>query len=86
MNSSIELIKPLDVQKYIDALDNILGVDHAYYMGDKDVEAIMEIIRMAKNYEDLIAHQQKELKITRAYLHDNGLEFDLLSYYIRNGG
>ena len=29
---------------------------------------------------------QKEMKITRAYIHDNGIEWDLLSYSKRNGG
>jgi hypothetical protein len=33
-----------------------------------------------------IERLQKELKITRAYIHDNGLEWDLLSYSKRNGG
>lgn len=28
----------------------------------------------------------EELKVTRQYLHDNGLEWDLLSYTKRNGG
>lgn len=33
-----------------------------------------------------IERLQKELKITRAYIHDNGFEWDLLSYSKRNGG
>jgi hypothetical protein len=33
-----------------------------------------------------IERLNNELKITREYLHDNGLEFDLLSYNKRNGG
>ena len=32
------------------------------------------------NALDLINRLQKENKITREYLHDNGLEWDLLSY------
>lgn len=130
---NIELKAPFNAQKYIDALDHILGSDNAYYQGDKDVDTIVELIGMAKAYEDLIVCQQeeieglrryinqklngtinlisaydiecakskaieffqqkqelekleKEAKITRAYLHDNGLEFDLLSYSQRNGG
>lgn len=33
-----------------------------------------------------IERLQGELETTRAYLHDNGLEWDLLSYSKRNGG
>ena len=33
-----------------------------------------------------IERLQKELETTRAYIHDNGLEWDLLSYSKRNGG
>ena len=42
---------------------------------------------------DLINSQQaeierldKEIQVTRSYIHDNGLEWDLLSYFKRNGG
>jgi hypothetical protein len=35
---------------------------------------------------DIINQQNDELGKLRAYIHDNGLEWDLLSYYKRNGG
>ena len=38
-----------DIKKYIEALNNILGVDHAYFNGDENVEAIVELIVIAKN-------------------------------------
>jgi protein-arginine kinase activator protein McsA len=47
---------------------------------------------IALNYEERkvlkaeIEKLQGELETTRAYLHDNGLEWDLLSYSKRNGG
>ena len=39
-----------------------------------------------KNLETENERLKKELNITRAYLHDKGLEFDLLSYSERIGG
>ena len=56
-----EIVK-IDVQKYIDALDNLIGQDHAYYAGDENVDAIVEIIKIAKNYEYIINHQKVEIK------------------------
>ena len=34
----------------------------------------------------IIKCQKAELEMTRKYIHDNGLEWDLLSYSKRNGG
>lgn len=34
----------LNIEKYIEALNNILGIDSAYLAGDKDVDAIVECI------------------------------------------
>ena len=46
----------------------------------------METIDIINNQNAEIERLNKELSITRSYIHDNGLEFDLLSYYKRNGG
>lgn len=35
---------------------------------------------------DLINRQKAEIEMLRNYMHDNNLEFDLLSYSKRNGG
>ena len=50
------------MQKYIDALDNLLGEDHAYYSGDKNVDTIMELILKSKDSFDIIKVQQIRLE------------------------
>lgn len=38
-----------NLRKYTEALNNLLGVDHAYLSGYENVDAIVELIVMAKN-------------------------------------
>lgn len=51
----------IDIEKYAKALNNLIGVDNAYLKGDKDVDAIVEIIVMAKKMEGIINRQKAEL-------------------------
>lgn len=44
----------VDVEKYDRALSNLVGADNAYFQGDEDVDAIVEVIRLAKKYSDFI--------------------------------
>lgn len=37
----------MNIEKYIEALNSLLGADNAYYQGDKDRDAIVELIVMA---------------------------------------
>jgi hypothetical protein len=73
-------IKEMNIEKYIEALNNLLGSDCMYYQGDKDVESIIEIILTARDLAKDNEILNKELQIIRAYIHNNGLEWDLLSY------
>lgn len=41
---------------------------------------------LAQETRELINRQKTELQIMRNYIHDNNLEYDLLSYSKRNGG
>lgn len=41
-------MKTFNIEKYIEALNNLLGSDNAYYQGDKDRDAIVELIVMAR--------------------------------------
>ena len=57
-----------------------------------DETEIITAYQRAMKQNDLIDRQKadierwnKELNIIRAYIHDNGLEWDLLSYSKRNG-
>lgn len=54
-----EIVK-IDIEKYAEALNNLIGVDSAYFRGDKDVDAIVEIITIAKKQENLINRLQAE--------------------------
>ena len=44
-------IRTIDLEKYIEALNNILGADNAYFRGDKDVDAIVELIGIANRQQ-----------------------------------
>lgn len=52
-----------NLTKYTEALNNLLGVDHAYLSGDENVDAIVELIVMAKELT-------KENKTLRAQTQD----------------
>ncbi len=41
---------------------------------------------LMKDALDLINRQKSEIEMMRNYIHDNNLEYDLLSYSKRNGG
>ena len=56
-----EIIK-VDVEKYGKALNNLIGVDSAYFNGDKDVDAIVEVITLAKKYENIINRQKTAIE------------------------
>lgn len=55
-----EMPETINVVKYISALDNLLGSDHAYYAGDPDVDAIMEVIMLAKKLDKRVKELTKE--------------------------
>lgn len=44
----------INIEKYAKALNNLVGVDSAYYRGDKDVDAIVEVIIAAKKLENKV--------------------------------
>lgn len=51
-------MKTFNIEKYINALNDILGVDHAYFSGDEKVDALVELIVTAKN----LAEENEKLK------------------------
>lgn len=44
----------MNVEKYVESLNSILGVDNAYFMGDKDVDNIRECIQSVQQYYNLL--------------------------------
>ena len=44
----------INIEKYAEALNNLIGVDSAYVQGDKDVDAIVEVIVAAKKLENRV--------------------------------
>lgn len=52
------------------ALNNLIGVDCAYFAGDKDVDAIVEIITLAKRMENTINRQTAEIERLQKYNSD----------------
>ena len=55
--------KTFNIEKYIEALNDLLGVDHAYFCGDENVEAIVELIVMAKE----LAEENNKLMAFKEY-------------------
>lgn len=51
----------INVEKYINALNNLLGSDNAYYAGDPDVDAIVEVIVANKKLEERVKELEAEL-------------------------
>ena len=55
----------INIEKYAEALNNLIGVDSAYLAGDKDVDAIVELIVAAKKLENKVkelTEENEELK------------------------
>ena len=50
----------INIEKYINALNNLIGSDNAYYAGDPDVDAIVEVIVTAKKLEDRVKKLTEE--------------------------
>lgn len=75
MNVDNEIVK-FNAQKYIDALDGLIGADHAYFSGDPQIELILEVIRIAKEYETIINElysKNQSLKIENTLLQQQAL-------------
>lgn len=52
----------LDIKKYISALNNLIGMDYGYYIGDPDVDAIVEIIMLAKKLDERVKEMENALE------------------------
>ena len=50
----------INIEKYAEALNNLIGVDSAYYKDDKDVDAIVELIVAAKKLENRVKELEAE--------------------------
>lgn len=50
----------INIEKYANALNNLIGVDSAYLAGDKDVDAIVELIVAAKKLENRVKELTEE--------------------------
>lgn len=69
------------MQKYIDALDRILGVDHAYYSGDKDVDTILELISTSREMYEIIQMQRDVLELQNAILKEERTNKTLIDMF-----
>lgn len=66
----------INIEKYIDALDNLLGADNAYYSEDPDVDAIVEVIVAAKKLEERVKELNEENEKLKAEIKDLEEEYD----------
>ena len=60
----------INIEKYINALNNLLGSDNAYYAGDPDVDAIVEVIVANKKLEDMVKKLTEENESLKADIKD----------------
>ena len=52
----------INIEKYAEALNNLIGVDSAYMARDKDVDAIIELIVAAKKLENRVKELTEEIR------------------------
>ena len=50
----------INIEKYAEALNDLIGVDSAYFQGDKNVDAIVEVIVAAKKLENRVKELEAE--------------------------
>ena len=50
----------INIEKYAEALNNLIGVDSAYFQGDENVDAIVEVIMAAKKLENRVKELEEE--------------------------
>lgn len=58
-------------------------IERLEYCNEVNISSIGTLHERIKEKDAEIEKWTKELKITREYMHNNGLEWDLLSYYTR---
>ena len=69
----------MNIKKYIEALNNLLGEDHAYYQGDENVDAIIEVIVTAKE----LSEENKRLKAFKEYFDGlYGKSLEVANWYL----
>lgn len=60
----------INIEKYAEALNELIGVDSAYMVGDKSVDAIVELIVAAKKLEKRVKELEEENeRIRSVYSH-----------------
>jgi hypothetical protein len=55
-------MKTFNAEKYIEALNSLLGADNAYYQGDKDRDAIVELVVIANELVEENEALRKQLE------------------------
>jgi hypothetical protein len=61
-------VKIDNIEKYTTALNNLIGMDSAYFTGDEDVDTLVELINIANQQQAEINRLQKQLE----YCEDEG--------------
>lgn len=78
----------INIEKYAEALNELIGVDSAYMAGDKSVDAIVELIVAAKKLENRVkklTEENERLRTERNEVTTNSLlEFSAIISYLRS--
>lgn len=60
MEVKLDMSETINLEKYVGALNNIIGMDYAYYIGDPDIDAIVELITLAKKLDERVKELTKK--------------------------
>ena len=50
-----------NIEKYVTALNNLIGADHAYFTGDENIDTLVELINIANQQQSEIKELQQIL-------------------------
>jgi hypothetical protein len=59
-----------NIEKYVNALNDLLGVDHGYFLGDEKVDTLVELIVMAKELSEenaVLKAQLEPFKVKKCF-------------------
>ena len=70
------------IGKYQDALSGLCGVDYAYMQGDKDVDAIIELIDIVVQQMQVIEEQKDKIKVQKKLLDIAEKKFEKLDVQV----
>ena len=73
----------INIEKYAEALNELIGVDSAYMVGDKSVDTILELIVAAKKLENKVKELTEENEKLKAENEDLKIYYKDFKYRLK---